>query len=125
MIDLHLALRIHSILIKQYGGSAGVRDLNSVESAINRPYSTFGGNDLYPTVIEKAAAIAESIIKNHPFIDGNKRTGYALMLLTLMDQNIDILVGEDAKYDFVIQIASGQLDFNEIVIWIKQNCTYM
>lgn len=125
MIDLKLALRIHSILIKQYGGATGVRDLNAVESAINRPYSTFGGSDLYPTVIEKAAAIAESIIKNHPFIDGNKRTGYTLMLLTLMNQGIDILVEEDAKYDFVIQIASGQLDFSEIVTWIKQNCTHV
>ncbi|MEP1096365.1 MAG: type II toxin-antitoxin system death-on-curing family toxin, partial [Cyclobacteriaceae bacterium] len=76
MISEREALEIHSILIERFGGSEGIRDKALLLSALNRPFQTFDGNELYPTVIDKAAAILESIIKNHPFIDGNKRTGY-------------------------------------------------
>jgi len=74
----------------------------------------------YPWVEEKASAILESIVKNHPFVDGNKRTGYVLMRLILMHFDQDIQATQDEKYDFVIGVASGQLDFQEIVTWIKQ-----
>ena len=76
MITKEIVLRLHTLSIAQFGGSHGTRDEGLLESAIARPYQTFGGNDLYPTVFEKAAAIAESIVINHPFVDGNKRTGF-------------------------------------------------
>jgi death-on-curing protein len=74
MIAKETLLKLHELSIIKYGGSMGIRDEGLMESAIARPYQSFGGEDLYPTVFEKAAAIAESIIINHPFIDGNKRT---------------------------------------------------
>ena len=121
MIDLQDVLEIHQILIEQFGGSQGVRDSGLLQSAIERPFSGFGETEFYKTPEEKAAAILESIVKNHPFVDGNKRTGYVLMRLTLMQYGKDVKATQDEKYDFVIGVASGQTDFNGIVTWIKAN----
>ena len=120
MIQLEEVLRIHEILIEQFGGTPGIRDLPGIESAIARPFSTFGNQELYPSIEDKAAAIIESIVSNHPFLDGNKRTGYVMMRLTLLNYGKDITASEDEKYDFVIRIASGQLNFDAIKLWISQ-----
>lgn len=90
MIELEEVLKIHKLLIRQFGGSYGVRDKNSLNAAINRPFATFDQQELHPQPIDKAAAILESIIINHPFIDGNKRTGYVLARLMLLKSGIDI-----------------------------------
>ncbi len=79
MIELRDVLNIHNILIDKYGGTRGIREQGSLESAINRPYATFDKQDLYSTPEDKSAAILESILINHPFVDGNKRTAYDLM----------------------------------------------
>ena len=76
MIDLKTVESIHNILIDKFGGSKGIRDIGSLEASLARPYATFDQKDLYPTIVDKAAAIFESIIINHPFIDCNKRTSY-------------------------------------------------
>ena len=121
MITLKEVLIIHELAIDKFGGSYGVRDMNLLESAIQRPNATFDGKDLYPNAIDKAAAIVESIVKNHPFSDGNKRIGYILMRLILLKSNIDIAATEKEKYEFVIKIAEGKLDFDEIKFWIEEN----
>jgi death-on-curing protein len=90
MIDIKDVLNIHNILIDKFGGSKGIRDIGLLESAINRPFATFDNKDLYPTPTEKAAAILESILINHPFLDGNKRTAYVLMRLILLENGLDI-----------------------------------
>lgn len=120
MISLEDVLKVHEILIERFGGTSGVRDRELLESAIGRPYNTFDLEDLYPTPIDKAAAIIESIVKNHPFVDGNKRTGYTLMRLLLLNEHLDIHTTEDDKYDFVILIAEGKLSFEEIRNWIER-----
>jgi len=120
MIDYDEVIDIHQVLLKEFGGSEGIRDANALKSALERPFTGFGETMFYPSLEEKAGAILESIIKNHPFVDGNKRTGYVLMRLMLMYFGQDIQATQDEKYDFVIRVASGQLDFQEIVIWIKQ-----
>jgi len=97
-----------------------VRDENGLKSALERPFSGFGETEFYPSPEEKAGAILESVVKNHPFIDGNKRTGYVLMRLVLMNFGKDIKATQDEKYNFVIAVASGKLDFQQIVTWIKQ-----
>jgi len=119
MTTVEEALAIHQLLIDKFGGASGVRDQNALESAIHRPHKTFGGQDLYPEPTEKAAAIIESIVSNHPFIDGNKRTGYVLMRLTLLSKHMDIEATQEEKYKFVIDIASGKLKFEEIRNWMK------
>ena len=119
MISLEEVILIHEILIKEYGGSNGIRDLDLLKSAIERPFSGFGQTEFYPTTEEKSAALLESIITNHPFIDGNKRIGYTLMRLLLLENQKDIKAGLQEKYDFIIQIASGQISYSDILIWIQ------
>jgi death on curing protein len=120
MIDVETAIKIHSILIERFGGSIGIRDKNLLESALARPFQTFDKKDLYKTPIEKSAALIESIITNHPFIDGNKRFGYVIMRLFLMDEGLDIGATEDEKYNFVIGIAKGDFKYPDICKWIKK-----
>ena len=110
MISIKEVQIIHNVLIDKFGGSRGVRDISLLESALARPFATFDNQDLYAHPIEKASAILESIAINHPFIDGNKRTGYVLMRLILLDDNLDIFVSEDKKYDMVISVAKVNCD---------------
>ncbi len=111
-------LQLHSLLIKEFGGSSGVRDMNLLDSALNRPYATFAGQDLYPTPVDKAAAIFESIVINHPFMDGNKRTAYVLLRLLLLESGLDISASQDEKYDFVIEVTKGMHSIESIKNWI-------
>jgi len=78
MFSLEEVIFFHDKAIDLYGGSKGIRDFGALDSALNRPWQTFASEDLYPTCFEKAAAILESIILNHPFIDGNKRTAFTV-----------------------------------------------
>ncbi|WKN44649.1 type II toxin-antitoxin system death-on-curing family toxin [Tunicatimonas pelagia] len=121
MISEREVLEIHAILIEQFGGSSGVRDKELLNSAINRPFQTFGGQELYPNPIDKAAAIIESIVSNHPFIDGNKRTGYVLARLLLMNERIKIQATQEEKYQFVISISIGERSFDQIKEWLEKN----
>ena len=121
MLSIESVLKMHKLSIIKYGGSDGIRDEGLLESAIARPYQTFGGEDLYPAAYEKAAAIAESLIINHPFIDGNKRTGFLAMLAILNEGNLEIVVPNDVVYNFVIDISTGEAKFEQIVKWLKQN----
>lgn len=121
MITKEIILSLHELSIKEYGGSHGLRDEGLMESAIARPYQTFGGDDLYPTPIEKAAAIAESVIINHPFVDGNKRTGFLAMLAVLGEADIVLTAEKDEIYSLVIDISTGEKSFDEIVEWLKKN----
>ena len=120
MITFELVVGIHQILIKKYGGPGGIRDEAALHSAVNRPYQTFDGEELYETPLEKAAALIESLIKNHPFIDGNKRTGYVTMRILLKKDRKDVKATEEEKYEFVIKIAAGESKYDEIKQWIEE-----
>ena len=121
MFNIAKVLALHDQVLIRYGGASGVRDSGLLDSALNRPFQTFGGEELYPDPYHKAAAVIESIILNHPFIDGNKRTGFLLGASFLLDYNINLIATEDARYNFVIDISTGSLSFEEIVIWLRQN----
>jgi len=121
MISLNEVLQLHENSIRDYGGSLGIRDMNLLESATARPFQTFAGTELYPTVFEKAAALIESIVKNHPFIDGNKRTGFLAAFAFLLRNNLEISADNSTAYNFVINIASSKISFEEIVEWLKNN----
>lgn len=121
MISVEEVEIIHNILIDKFGGSKGIRDVGLLESALARPFATFDGNDLYSNPIEKASAIIESIIINHPFVDGNKRTAYTLMRLLLLENGLDISSTQEEKYDFVISASKGEFRFEEIKKWIQSN----
>lgn len=120
MITLRNALRSHQISLIKYGGGEGIRDEGALLAAISRPYATFDQQDLYPTAIEKATAIFESLIINHPFIDGNKRTAYLLMKAILKEANLDIMAYDDEKYQMTIAASCGEIRFDEIKAWIAE-----
>ncbi len=119
MIRIEEAIEIHHLIIRSFGGSESLRDQQVLDSALKRPFQTFNGQELYPNPEEKAAAILESIVSNHPFIDGNKRVGYILMRMMLLESGIDIQASEDEKYNFITAIAKGEQTFQQIKSWIS------
>ena len=112
-------LLLHEFSILDYGGAKEIRDRNLLLSAINRPFQTFDGKELYPGPFEKAAALGESLIINHPFVDGNKRTALLAMLALLKEYGKELSVDENELYNFVIQMSTGEKKFEEIVTWLK------
>ena len=122
MIIQEDVLKIHKLLIDQFGGSYGVRDASLLNSALKRPFATFDRKELYPDPVDTAAAILESIVTNHPFIDGNKRTGYVLARLMLLRYGHDIEATQKEKYEMVIAVASGKWKFEQIRGWITERC---
>ena len=98
-----------------------MRDQGLLESAIYRPQASFGGEDLYPDLFSKTAALGHSIIKNHPFVDGNKRTGFEVMRLMLRLNGYDIRASVDTKFNFVLAIAEGKIKEQAIADWLKKH----
>lgn len=114
------ALFIHSRLIDETGGSHGIRDLGLLQSAVLRPMATFGGKDLYPDIFQKAAALMESLIKNHPFIDGNKRTAISSTGIFLRINGYSLETSQKELEDFTLRIATGKISFNDAEKWFKK-----
>ena len=121
MISKEDIIQLYHFSIEKFGGADGLRDLGLLESAAARPYQTFGGLDLYPGALEKAAAIIESIVINHPFIDGNKRTGFLAMFAILEEEGYKLTANNESAYSFTIKISTGEIHFDEIVAWLKTN----
>jgi len=116
-------LNLHRQIIEQSGGALGVRDLGALESALAQPRMTFGGEDLYPTLVDKAAAVGFSIIMNHPFVDGNKRTGHAAMETFLVLNGMEISASVDEQEQVILSLASGNSGRESFVEWLKQHIT--
>jgi death on curing protein len=125
MIPLHKVLWLHKLAIQHFGGSDGVRDWSALKSALERPFQTFDGIDLYHSPLSKGAALLESILVNHPFIDGNKRTAYVMLRYFLRLNHLDITASEDEKYDLIIEVASGKLKYNDIINWLSKHISQL
>lgn len=116
-------LELHRKILEQSGGALGIRDVGLLESAVAQPRMTFGGEDLYPSLLEKAAALGFSIIMNHPFVDGNKRTGHAAAEIFLVLNGMKINASVDEQERLVLAIAAGELGREAFVGWLQQNTT--
>lgn len=120
-LTLEEVLLLHEISIKEFGGSRGVRDMGLFESAVMQPQQSFGGNDLYPSLWDKASILAYALCKNHPFVDGNKRTA-ALAMLTFTDINgYEISVPKGNVHDTILNIADGSVSREDLARWIETN----
>ncbi len=119
MIAISEVIYVHSILIERFGGLRGIRDVRLLESALSRPFQTFDGVELHQGIIPKAASLIESLLNNHPFVDGNKRLGYVIMRLFLLESGMDLFATQSEKYDFVIEIVSNKLSFEGICKWLE------
>lgn len=115
--SIEQVLKIHSSLIEKTGGLDGVRDINLLDSSLQSPFQTFSGNDLYPSIIDKASQLCFSIINNHPFLDGNKRIGVHLTLLFLRINNISLDYTQQELINFGLAIASGKMNQTQIKEW--------
>jgi death on curing protein len=120
-LSLEQVLEAHLQVVTTSGGSAGVRDLGMVESALAQPAMAFGGEELYPTLEEKAAALGFSLIKNHPFVDGNKRICHAAMATFLRLNGFRIIAPVDEQEQFVLRLAAGEASREELVKWLRNH----
>ena len=114
-------LLLLSALIAESGGSDGIRDEGLLDSAVNTPFQTFSGQDLYPTVLEKAVRLGFGLIRNHPFIDGNKRIGTHAMLVFLNLNSITLSYEDDELISTILSVASGEMDADGLLKWIQQH----
>lgn len=112
---------IHSSLIKASGGTDGVRDEGLLESALESPFQTFDGHDLYPSIIQKAARIGYLLVSNHPFIDGNKRIGIHIMLVFLAINGIDISCTQEDLIKIGLSLADDTMTFEELSVWLSSH----
>jgi death-on-curing protein len=107
-LTLSEVLELHRQIIDQFSGAMGILNLGGLESALAQPRMTFAGSDLYPTIADKAATLGFSLIQNHPFLDGNKRTGHAAMELFLVLNGFEIQVPVEQDEQVILQVASGE-----------------
>lgn len=120
-LSLPEVLFIHDQAVKRFGGSFGLRDIGLLESALARPQASFGANDLYPTLFEKAAALIHSLLKNHPFVDGNKRTSYASVGLFLRKNGYVLTNNHIKSVGFAMNVENNHLSLEEIASWLKEH----
>jgi death-on-curing protein len=118
-LTLSEVLDLHRMVIGQSGGSPGVRDSNALDSAVAQPAMTFGGNDLYPDLADKAAALAFSLILNHPFVDGNKRVGHAALETFLVLNGYELIAVVDEQEEIILRLAAGNLGRSAFTEWVR------
>ena len=111
-------LILHGQLVEETGGSAGLRDDGLLESALSAPFQSFAGEDMFPSVQQKAARLAYGLIKNHPFVDGNKRIGAHAMLVFLAINGIELEYEQSELSDIFLAVAAGTCEYENILQWI-------
>lgn len=111
-------LLIHEQLISETGGSSGLRDEGMLDSALNAPFQTFGGEDVYPSLQQKAARLCFGLVKDHPFVDGNKRIGTHVMLVFLSLNGIELQHSQAELSDVILQLAAGEIESEDLLHWI-------
>lgn len=120
-LKLKEVIDLHHQVVEQSGGSLGIRDLGALESAVAQPLMSFGGEDLYPTLEAKAAALGFSLVMNHPFVDGNKRIGHAAMETFLILNGVEIYASVDEQEQVILSLAAGKLERESFTEWLKQH----
>jgi death-on-curing protein len=119
-LSLDQVLELHQLQIRRFGGSAGLRDRGALEAALARPQMTFGGEDLYLDVEAKAAALAHSLVMNHPFVDGNKRAGAHACVLFLLANDVAPAFTPAELTDVTLAVARGEVGAEALAIWLRQ-----
>lgn len=114
-------LTVHDISIARFGGTGGIRDEGLLDSALARPFASFGDCDAFPDDIAKACAMCHAIISNHPFVDGNKRTGAAVLGMVLRANGIDFAPDHQEFYSTMMGVASSATSLEELTAWIADS----
>ena len=116
-----IVLTIHTDLLQRYGGAAGLRDQNLLESALAQPKVTIGGKYANKTLFDKAAAYGFHVCMNHPFVDGNKRVAFVLMDVFLQKNGWEIIAQEEETYSMMMSLASGKINKAQLSSWLKEH----
>ena len=116
---------LHASQVDEYGGATGLRDRGALEAAVARPTMTYGGEDLYPDLAAKAAALMHSLVMNHPFVDGNKRVGAQAALVFLLVNECEVDVSSEELTETTLTVARGELDAGSLAIWFRQRLSSM
>ncbi|MBA3792296.1 MAG: type II toxin-antitoxin system death-on-curing family toxin [Rubrobacteraceae bacterium] len=119
--DLRRVLFAHTVLIERYGGAEGVRDPESLKAAIERPWGSSFGQEHFPGPFRKAAALCESLIRRHPFMDGNKRTGVTMGSYLLSTFGCEVEAAQQELEDFGVDVAQGMFDTGQIAVWFEDH----
>lgn len=114
-------LALHERIVQQSGGSLGIRNREAIAFALVQPFATFDGHELYPTLIDKAALTGYLLICNHPFVDGNKRIGHAVMEVLLVLNGFEIDATVDEQETIILQVADGSLSREEFTNWLDKH----
>ena len=114
-------LTLHQLVLDAHGGSAGLRDMGALQSALAAPRQTMFGEELYPGIADKSAIILYLLTQNHPFVDGNKRTALSACFWFLESNGYTLDVGSEDLYQFTIDIASGHLDKDAVTAWMREH----
>jgi death-on-curing protein len=120
-IALSEVVELHRRLVEATGGAPGIRNFGALESAITQPKVTFGGSDLYPTLVEKAGALGFSLVQGHAFVDGNKRVAHAAMETFLILNGTEIDAPIDDQERLILDLAAGQIGRSHLVAWLHQH----
>lgn len=120
-LTLGEVVELHRLVLGATGGAAGIRDLSALESALAQPQATFGGTDLYPTVIEKAAALCFALARGHPFVDGNKRVAHAAMETFLLLNSTEIDAAVDEQERLLLDLAASRITRSQLTEWLRQH----
>ena len=120
-LSLGEIVELHRALLEQTGGATGIRELGMLESALAQPRATFGGSDLHPTLIAKAAALGLSLALNHPFVDGNKRVAHAAMEVFLLLNGVELNAELDEQEHLMLNLADGQLTREQLTSWLENH----
>ncbi len=120
-LNIKQILMLHSELVRETGGSDGVRDYNLLESAIQTPFQSFAGEELYPTIQAKAARLGYGLIKNHCMIDGNKRIGTHAMLVFLELNGIELSYTQKDLYETILDVAADRMEYDGLLEWVLKH----
>jgi len=118
-------IELYRQVMETSGGTVGIISLESLESAVAQPRATFGGKELYPTIIEKAAALGFSLVMDHAFVDGNKRIGHYAMETSLVINDYELDPTVDKQESIILQLASGKLSRDDFTDWIREHTRIM
>ncbi|HLL60547.1 MAG TPA: type II toxin-antitoxin system death-on-curing family toxin [Candidatus Nitrosocosmicus sp.] len=124
-ISIEEVLAIHEEMIRLFGGRLEVHDFTLLHSAVERPKASFDGKDLYTSIFDKATALIQSLILNHPFDDGNKRTALTSCAFFLSSNHFELSLQKDEAIQFTLDIDSHALSFEEISRWLKEHSERM
>jgi death on curing protein len=124
-LTLPEVLEAHEHILRQSCGAPGLLNLGALGSALAQPRMTFDGQDLYPTMVEKAAALGFSLIQNHPFVDGNKRTAHAAMEIFLVLNAYQIHATVEEQEDTILKVAAGKSGREAFTAWLRRHVQSM